>query len=815
MGNKDSVPVREKKEKKHREHKRGTPLSPSSVSSGSPSASPPPECSNLLLDEHTLRIVRRSWEWLRSTDSGGLEYVGTSHFKKFLERCGEAARKLFTSTDMRKQSHVITPVVEWMLKNPDDSALHSLALYHAHLGVTSPQLDIFCTCFVEAVIEGLDTYPDLGPEVVRAWQEAMRSLTDAISKELDECNYTIKNIGDDRNHNTHAKLTAHRMMRQKVTKTPGMPISQPDKAGWLRLSMYASNHVKPPKVAADHVLEAFKARWVELRGQYLYYRVHEVDRPDGVVDLTACELIDTSATSKLPSPSEFSFALRNHLSPKYPWYFVCNGDDEKESWFSALRRACNRFSFIRSDLYVGQRVLVCAEPHMVGVCRWTGKHQTKEGLYVGMECDTVVEGGGDGSDEGHQYFSCSFGRGIVLPAYQVSACSPLEIQVQGDSLPTNTYTPAQFEFIKVIGKGSFGRVCKVRENSTGNIFAVKILQKAALVRESQITNIRREKSILLNIHHPFIVKLHAAFQTKGRLFLLFDFLTGGELFRHVQSCPGGHLREDDARFYYAEVALAIAHLHENNILHRDLKAENLVLDKEGHCVLTDFGFAKTVLANEQNTTRCGTLPYMAPEILKQSAMGYGFEVDWWASGVLLFLLLTGCYPFWDSDPRETMKQIVNRKIKVNTFPMRPKLSEESRLLVLRLIDKDPCQRLASLEGLKEHTYFTSVGFDWDKCVRRELTPPFIPDLKGANTKYFEPDNSGAGASRPLPKGWSRVCESRFHIFTVSKHAQLFHRMRLSLRSGTSTTSTRGWTWVRRRTAAAARLPTRTTNSSRT
>ena len=705
-----------------------------------------------LLDKSVLEVVKKSWDGCK--ERGELERIGATHFKMFLSRCGEAARKLFMTTDLRKQQHVITPVVEYMIQNPDEAALHSLAVYHAHLGVSSGELRTFCECFVEAM---MDTLGEDDPEVRPAWEKAMGTLTVNLARDLDECNKVISEIGDDRNQNTSNKQAAHRMMKSRTSRMGNIPLVKPETSGWLRISMYGSHHVKPPKVNSEHRLDLFKARWTELRGQYLYYRIHETDRPDGVIDLSSCELIDTSSMSKLPSPSAFSFALRNHMSPKFPWYFVCSGDEEKEEWFAALRRACNRFSFIRSDLYVGQRVRVCGKEGLHGVCKWTGKHHQRDGLYIGIECDTEVPNGTTGEEGGSRYFTCPEGRGLLLPAYQVAALCPLEIQVQGEQLPQNNYTPAQFEFIKVIGKGSFGRVCKVRENATGKIFAVKILQKAALVRESQITNIRREKSILLNIHHPFIVKLHAAFQTRGRLFLLFDFLTGGELFHHVQSCPGGHLKEEDAVFYYAEVALAVAHLHENNILHRDLKAENLVLDKDGHCVLTDFGFAKTVLAHEHNTTRCGTLPYMAPEILKQTAEGYGYAVDWWASGVLLFLLLTGCYPFWDQDSRETMKQIVNRKIRLNAFPMRPKLTEQARILVLKLIEKDPKARLSCIEDIKRQDWFT--GFDWDACARRELVPPFIPDSKGANTKYFDPDNSGAGNSNPLPIGWSRVCTS--------------------------------------------------------
>eukprot|EP01059_Diplonema_ambulator_P033606 TRINITY_DN711_c0_g1_i2.p1 TRINITY_DN711_c0_g1~~TRINITY_DN711_c0_g1_i2.p1 ORF type:complete len:815 (+),score=225.68 TRINITY_DN711_c0_g1_i2:37-2445(+) len=704
-----------------------------------------------VLDPKVQERLRKIWTFVKENDD--LERLGALHYAKFLDKGGAAARKLFIGTNMTKQQHAITPVVEWILSNPDNGAVHALAVYHCHLGVTPEQLRVFCQCFVEALMEILGPAGD--EEIRKMWTQAFSGLADAIGEELVKCTKAIKAIGDDRSQNMASKLYAHKMMRIK-TQATNLPDFSPDQSGWLKVSMYGKNHIKSPKTSAQHDTDYFKPRWCELRGQYLYYRVHQYDKPEGVVDLQVCELIDTSMpSSKLPSPSPFSFALKSYQSPDYPWYFITNGDDDKEAWFAKLRRACNRFSFIRSDLYNGQRVRVALDEQIGGVCMWTGKHEFEQGLWVGVETDEALPDGHDGMHMGKRYYSCKKGHGLMVPAFRCSAASPLEIQVQGGHLPTNTYTPAQFEFIKVIGKGSFGRVCKVRENSTGKIYAVKILQKAALLKESQITNIRREKTILLNISHPFIVKLHAAFQTRGRLFLLFDFLTGGELFHYVQSCPGSHLKENDAKFYAAEVALAVGHLHSLNIIHRDLKAENLVLDKEGHCVLTDFGFAKTVLPTEQNTTRCGTLPYMAPEILKQGPMGYGFEVDWWALGVLVFLLLTGCYPFWNSDPREAMKQILNRQIKVTTFPIRPKLSIEARKLVLRLIEKDPTMRLASIEDFKKDPWYANDGFDWEGCLARKLTPPFVPDVTGPNTKYFDLEEGDAGQSKPLPAGWSR------------------------------------------------------------
>ena len=380
---------------------------------------------------------------------------------------------------------------------------------------------------------------------------------------------------------------------------------------------------------------------------------------------------------------------------------------------------------------------------------------------------------------------------MLVPANQVVSAGHLEIEVEGESLEDTKYLPSDFDFLDVLGKGSFGRVCKVsyfiflqllmvllylsrieekkknnkkhpkqvREKLTGSIYACKILQKAALQKESHIKNVTREKSLLLNIKHPYIVKLHAAFQTRGRLFLLFDFLSGGELFYHLQN--GEPCGEDRARFYIAEVALAVHHLHTHSILHRDLKAENLVLDVDGHVVLTDFGFAKTIEPDVANTTKCGTLPYMAPEMLKQGPNGYSYGVDWWALGVLLFLMITGCYPFYDKEPIDNIKQILYRKISREIFSTIPRLSDSCKDIICSLLVKNQGDRLGAA-GFFNNSWF--AGFDWVACRNRELRPPFVPESSGKNTKYFEihPGTTSGLVSTMLPATWDHQLLSSFY-----------------------------------------------------
>eukprot|EP01062_Namystynia_karyoxenos_P012253 TRINITY_DN14404_c0_g1_i2.p1 TRINITY_DN14404_c0_g1~~TRINITY_DN14404_c0_g1_i2.p1 ORF type:complete len:903 (+),score=244.76 TRINITY_DN14404_c0_g1_i2:206-2710(+) len=534
-----------------------------------------------------------------------------------------------------------------------------------------------------------------------------------------------------------------------------------DHQGMLLISMYGCLRPRRDPVREGHLVEKyFRERYCELQGQFLYYYTDQHEKPTGLIDLSMCELLDPERPARLagggrqarlPSPGPFSFILRREQS--LPYYFVAQGDYDKEQWFARLRQACNRFSFVRSDIPVGQRIRVWVRAlgsHHTGVCRWvggvapedrggeaSGEDEGEGGMWVGAELDRAVSCGHEGSPGGHHYFTCPKGRGVLVPAHQVSLSLTLDVRIEdGEPLPSSYNSPADFEFIAVIGRGAFGRVCKVRDRRSGEVYACKVLQKAALVKESEQRCVRREKTLLLNIRHPFIVKLHAVFQDSGRLFLLFNFLSGGELFYHLchHSKQGG-FPEDQARFYISEISLAISHLHSKKIIHRDLKAQNLVLDSDGHVMLTDFGFAKTIDPGERNTTMCGTPPYMAPEMLYQTAEGYSYEVDWWSLGVLLFLMLTGHYPFWHRNAADMKDQILNRTISVHRFPQcEPPLSVDSRDCCSKLLRKSPDQRLADIETFGKHSWFTD--FDWGKCSRRELEPPFVPDKLGKNTKYF-------------------------------------------------------------------------------
>ncbi|CAH2259121.1 jg9976 [Pararge aegeria aegeria] len=208
--------------------------------------------------------------------------------------------------------------------------------------------------------------------------------------------------------------------------------------------------------------------------------------------------------------------------------------------------------------------------------------------------------------------------------------------------------PQDFELRKVLGKGGYGKVFQVRKitgQDAGAHFAMKVLKKASIVRNQKDTaHTKAERNILEAVKHPFIVELVYAFQTGGKLYLILEYLSGGELFMHLER--EGIFLEDTACFYLSEIILALEHLHSLGIIYRDLKPENVLLDAQGHVKLTDFGLCKEHIQEGIVThTFCGTIEYMAPEILTRS--GHGKAVDWWSLGALMYDMLIGqvCFKF--------------------------------------------------------------------------------------------------------------------------------------------------------------------------
>ncbi|KAF7331809.1 Non-specific serine/threonine protein kinase [Mycena kentingensis (nom. inval.)] len=283
-------------------------------------------------------------------------------------------------------------------------------------------------------------------------------------------------------------------------------------------------------------------------------------------------------------------------------------------------------------------------------------------------------------------------------------------------------TPRDFEFLKLIGRGTFGKVFQVRKRDTKRIYAMKVLSKKEIVAKKEVAHTIGERKILQkSLESPFLVGLKFSFQTDTDLYLVTDFKSGGELFWHLQRET--RFTEERARFYIAELILALEHLHKYDIVYRDLKPENILLDATGHVALCDFGLSKPDLRSDQlTTTFCGTTEYLAPEMLLDE-LGYSKIVDFWSLGVLLFEMCCGWSPFYAEDTQQMYKNICFGKIR---FP-KGAINEDGKQFVKQLLNRNPKLRLGAqrdTEELKEHPFFASI--DWAALARKQVTPPFKP-----------------------------------------------------------------------------------------
>lgn len=278
-----------------------------------------------------------------------------------------------------------------------------------------------------------------------------------------------------------------------------------------------------------------------------------------------------------------------------------------------------------------------------------------------------------------------------------------------------------FELLKVIGKGSFGKVMQVKKRDTGKVYALKSIRKAHIVNKMEVTHTLAEKFVLSRVNSPFIVPLKFAFQSAEKLYLVLSFINGGELFYHLQKVRRFPLIR--AKFYICELISAIETLHKMNIVYRDLKPENILLDHQGHIALCDFGLCKINMKNDQKTnTFCGTPEYLAPELLLSK--GYTRVVDFWTIGVLLFEMITSLPPFYDEDVNKMYNKILNDPL---IFP--DYVDNVTSDLISKLLIRDPEMRLgfSGVEEIKSHEFFKDI--DWVKLNNKGYIPPYRPQVK--------------------------------------------------------------------------------------
>ena len=271
-----------------------------------------------------------------------------------------------------------------------------------------------------------------------------------------------------------------------------------------------------------------------------------------------------------------------------------------------------------------------------------------------------------------------------------------------------------FQIIKVLGRGTFGKVCLVQYTPTKEYYAMKSLKKDVLLDMDQVQSTILEKKILQSLEHPFLVGMVFCFQTEERIYFIMPFIRGGELFQHLRTEK--FFKEDKVRFYAASMGLALEYLHTHGIVYRDIKPENILIGEDGYLKLIDFGMAKMLKGNEKAMSFCGTPEYLAPEII--TGEGHNKAADWWSYGILIFEMLCGIPPFYCENTERMYDLITNAELR---FPKRIQVSENAKDLIKKLLIKQQDKRLGANKGFEEiktHPFFQ--GFDFDALLAKKL-----------------------------------------------------------------------------------------------
>lgn len=315
---------------------------------------------------------------------------------------------------------------------------------------------------------------------------------------------------------------------------------------------------------------------------------------------------------------------------------------------------------------------------------------------------------------------------------QDDALLPSDITSTSSKSSTSSELPAKledFKRLKVLGKGSFGKVVQVELTKNKKIFAMKIVEKKVVLKRKQVDHIKAERFLLEKLNHPFIIKLIYAFQDEQKLYFITEFANGGELFFHLKRNPP--YKDKSVIFYASEIICAIEYMHGCNYIYRDLKPENILFDKFGHVKLADFGLSKILDEDEKTThTKCGTAEYLAPEVMFEK--GYDKTCDWFSLGVVLFEMLTAKHPF----KRKNQRFSPSTYTQPLSFP--PSVSANAKDLIIKLLNPNPRVRLGynGAHEIKSHPYFKGINFDL--VFQKQYKPPFVPKISSDyDLKYFD------------------------------------------------------------------------------
>ena len=320
-----------------------------------------------------------------------------------------------------------------------------------------------------------------------------------------------------------------------------------------------------------------------------------------------------------------------------------------------------------------------------------------------------------------------------------------------------------FEIVKVIGRGSVGKIVLVKYNKDKKYYAMKEMRKDQVISEGLTDNILVEKNILMEGQCEFILTLSFFFQTPERIYFVTPFIKGGDLFHKLKS--DGFLKEDLAKFYAAQIAVALQHLHDLGIAYRDLKPENILIDEDGYIKLCDFGASVSIRGTEKETTFAGSAEYASPEMITYE--GHTFMTDWWSFGILLYEMLYGNTPFFNMDKNRMYDLITTGSISYPKFiqiegeekPRNYKVSDDAKSLINKLLEKDPGTRLGrkGFAEIKKHSFFSSINFD--DLKKKKTKAHFKPTIdKEDITNNFDEEYLTMDVSQSPVADWSKEDE---------------------------------------------------------
>lgn len=311
---------------------------------------------------------------------------------------------------------------------------------------------------------------------------------------------------------------------------------------------------------------------------------------------------------------------------------------------------------------------------------------------------------------------------------------------------------SDLEICKTLGHGKFGRVMLVRLLRQPNDYAaMKVMNKRVILSKSTVACVLFEKKILQATNFPFLVRYHNHFKDNANLYLVLEYVPGGDMFTHLRRA----YRFDDAstRFYVAQIALSLEYLHHLGIVHRDLKPENVMIMVDGFLKIADFGLAKRIGVRGKTSTKCGTRVYMAPELLAMRRVHYSFSVDWWALGVMTYEMTVGRMPFEASHPMELLYKINRKQIRYPAY-----MHENTVKLVHGLLEPNLKYRLVSTQEVKSHPYFQTTN--WLQLYYKKVQPPFVPVVRSAR----DTTNFDTIAEEPIEEWAEDVFAEEFENF---------------------------------------------------